>query len=163
MVQLSTGANSKQNYQTPPDFMDAVKQRFGPIAFDLAADETNKQAERFYSIDDDSLSQDWVSLSWELPQYSVIWLNPPFKNIPLWAKKCAESGPRLAPDRVLLLLTPASVGSNWFRDHVVSVGHSLLLNGRITFVGETHPFPKDCQLAVYSRECNTGISIWKWR
>lgn len=39
---------SKQDYQTPDDFMVAIRRRFGLIVHDLAADNQNTQATSFY-------------------------------------------------------------------------------------------------------------------
>lgn len=46
---VTTGAESKQDYQTPGEFMAAVVQRFGPISFDLAAHAGNKQHARYFA------------------------------------------------------------------------------------------------------------------
>jgi hypothetical protein len=37
-----------------------------------------------------------------------------------------------------------------------------LLNGRITFVGETMPYPKDCCLLVYGPDVAPGYDVWSW-
>ncbi len=48
MVAVSSGPGSRQNYQTPADFMRAADAKFGPITFDLAAEPHNKQHDRYY-------------------------------------------------------------------------------------------------------------------
>lgn len=151
---------SKQNYSTPRNFLDAVERRFGKIVFDLAADMTNRKAHSFYSINDNSLVQPWHKLG------GLLWLNPPFTNIGLWAEKCAfeaKLGAKIA------FLTPASVGSNWFRDHVHNKAYVLALNGRLMFDGATDPYPKDCMLSVYgfvapgfTLEPVKGFDVWTW-
>jgi phage N-6-adenine-methyltransferase len=162
--------NSKQDYQTPPEFLAAVSRLFGKIDFDLAATVENSVAgERFYSIEDDSLSRDWTLLEGNL------WLNPPFARIEPWAKKCRETfpDPTLAPmiefgwkrasiPRKVLLLTPASVGSTWFLKYVNGRAFVIPLSPRLTFVGESHPYPKDCMLSVYG--INPGVfRPWRWK
>jgi hypothetical protein len=56
----------------------------------------------------------------------------------------------------------AGVGSNWWRDHVHDKARVLLLNGRITFVGETHGYPKDCCLLLYGPSVEPGYEVWSW-
>ena len=88
---------SRQDYETPVVFLDAVMQRFDVKAFtaDLAASPSNAKAVRFFTEESDSLKQDWTTLH-EVPSKPVInlWLNPPFGHIEPWAKKCAESNIR---------------------------------------------------------------------
>jgi len=165
MVRLSTGAGSKQNYQTPKNFINAAVNKFGRIAFDLAADESNAQAKDFYTEADDSLKQDWVRLTYQSGYgQSVLWLNPPYDKIHLWAAKCADFGRNVIKSNTkLLLLVPASVGSDWFTHHVFGKSTVYLLNGRLTFVGEKQPFPRDCILAVYGANVDRTIYSWDWR
>lgn len=147
---------SKQDYRTPPLFLDAVRRRFGITAFsiDLAADEANTVAPLFYSEADDALKQPWrtADRNWA-------WCNPPFANIAPWVEKAYRSTRSGA--RVLMLL-PAGVGANWWRDWVDGKAFVLFLNGRITFVGETMPYPKDCVLLVYGPDVAPGTQVWSW-
>lgn len=149
---------SKQDYETPPEFINAVKARLGVVDFewDLAASEQNSKAlHSYFSEEDDSLLQDWnrlITCAW--PQFGWAWLNPPFGHIEPWAKKCAESGIKVA------FLVPAGVGANWFRDWVDGKALVLLLNGRISFDGIA-PYPKDCILALYG--VTPGYEVWDWR
>lgn len=146
---------SKQDYGTPPEFIEAVEDRFGTITFDLSASKSNAVADRFFDIEADSLVQDWTKLD------GVLWLNPPFARIDPWAKKCAASrSPKC--DRTILMLTPASVGSNWFASHVHGVASVLALSPRITFVGETAGYPKDLILSVFGGGHAPGFSQWRW-
>lgn len=143
---------SKQDIATPQVFISAIEARFGEIAFDLAASPKNTKCDVFFSENDNSLAQDWSSLSGNL------WLNPPFGNIEPWAKKCAE---RKNDPRWTLLLVPAAVGANWFQQHVVPNAHVIELNDRITFVGSRTGYPKDLVLCVFGFGM-TGRSWWHW-
>ncbi len=145
---FNTG-KSKQDYGTPWEFVDAVEARFGPIAFDLAASADNARYPKYYTESDDSLSVNWHHLR------GMLWLNPPYKRIGPWAKKCAiesAKGARIA------MLVPASVGSNWFADHVFN--KALLLRPRMSFDGK-HSYPKDLLLACYGEP--VGLELWKWK
>ena len=151
---MKTGASlnrggSKQNYGTPPEFIEAVVKRFGPLNVDLAAEAGNAICEHYFTKEDDSLAQDWNL------QIGRLWLNPPYENIGKWAKKCLDSR------KQILMLIPASVGSNYFRDYIFGHCEVYFLNGRITFNGCTQPYPKDCMLCVYGGSIKT--EIWKWK
>lgn len=46
---VTSGEDSKQDYGTQRELLDAVEQRFGPIAFDLAAHRANKKHARYFA------------------------------------------------------------------------------------------------------------------
>lgn len=145
--------------QTPDDFIRAVKSMLGikKFAVDLAASDDNAQARNYWTKEEDSLQRAWYL--W-LDTGDWAWLNPPYDRIELWVKKCVEeaacSGVRIA------VLVPASTGSNWWAKWVDGHADIRLLNGRITFVGHDHPYPKDLALLLYGTGY-AGYSVWRWR
>jgi DNA (cytosine-5)-methyltransferase 1 len=142
---------SKQDYGTPPVFLDAVRRKFGPLVCDLAARADNAKCYLFIPPEVDSLAQDWNAIEHEVDGY--FWLNPPFANIAPWAKK--------ARGLPVLMLVPASVGSRWFAEHVYPFARVYALTPRLTFEGCTQPYPKDCILCDFSAE--PGFEVWDWR
>jgi hypothetical protein len=66
--------------------------------------------------------------------------------------------------RQIVVLVPASVGSNWWKEHVHREAWVLFLNRRITFEGHTAGYPKDLALIVYGPDkAGCGYDIWDWR
>jgi len=154
---MNTGASfnratSRQDYETPTSLILAVENRFGKIGFDLAASTHNAKAKKFFSVADDSLSQDWSALN-----PSLLWLNPPFANIAPWAEKCWRSSQQGCR---ILFLVPGSVGANWFGKFVLSKSHIMALSPRLQFVGAKDPYPKDCILCGFGFP--TAFEFWRW-
>lgn len=147
---------SKQDYGTPPEFITAVERRFGAIVCDLAASHANTKAARFYDEATNSLAQPWAKND----PIGTLWLNPPFSDIATWAEKCAaECSGR---NGLILFLTPASVGANWFENHVHRKALVLALSPRLTFEGTSDPYPKDLMLSVFG--CGLcGFDTWRWK
>lgn len=144
---------SRQDYGTPLDFIAAAERLIGArFQVDLAASPGNAKAPGFFTAEQDSLSQPWHQLQ------GWLWLNPPYANIGAWAAKCAAES---ALGAKIAFLVPASVGANWYRDHVHGKAYVLALNGRLTFEGETQPFPKDCILALFG--VAPGFEVWSWQ
>lgn len=148
---------SKQDYGTPPAFLEAVKRRFGIAAFaiDLAASQENAVAPLFYTEAQNALVQPWRTKSRELA-----WLNPPFADLAPWVEKAwteSRTAARIA------MLVPAGVGANWWRDWVHQKAFVLLLNGRLKFVGELDYYPKDCCLLIYGPDVAAGYEMWSWQ
>lgn len=145
---------SKQDYATPKDFLAAIYERFGLIRWDLAASDANHVAPDWFTQADNSLCRNWASDT----AGQLCFLNPPFNHIEPWAAKCryeAEHGAKI------LFLTPASVGSVWFANHVHRHAFVLNLTPRLSFDGVA-PYPKDCILSVYWAGVN-GYDVWKWK
>jgi phage N-6-adenine-methyltransferase len=151
-------ATSEQTVCTPLEFIAAVERRFGLITCDLAATRENAVHPNFLGPGS-KYSEDALSVSWQGPAGPVLWLNPPYSRCADFAKKAAEEGAKGA--RVHMLV-PASVGSNWFADHVHGKALVLALRPRLTFVGHRWPFPKDLLLCVYGPFVVPGFGLWKW-
>lgn len=157
MKKKKTGASlargkSNQEVETPEEFIAAVEARFGPLSWDLAASKHNTKHPNFFSKKEDSFTKQWHKIRGNL------WLNPEFDPIGPWVEKCAKEA---ALGAKILCLTPASVGSNWFRDFVFGKALVLSLNDRITFVGQKDPYPKDCILSAYG--FGVGFALWQWK
>jgi phage N-6-adenine-methyltransferase len=154
---------SKQDYQTPPEFIRAVEKKFGKLVCDLAANEKTTQCQIWYGPDNRpglDTAMDSLTMQWH-KQQGNLWLNPPFDKISPWAMKCASESKLGAR---ILFLVPASVGSNWFADFVHDKAHIFFLNGRLQFVGAKDPYPKDCILAAFGfPKLSPGYSVWRWK
>lgn len=149
---------SRQDYGTPPDFLHAVRHRLGIDRFsiDLAATKANAVCPIYYSLEEgnDSLSPQcpWTGNGWA-------WLNPPFAKIGPWVEKAtmeARLGAHVA------VLVPASFAGWWFK-WVEPYAYVNFLGNRITFVGETTAYPKDCALLLYTPWAMTGNEVWRWK
>jgi hypothetical protein len=171
MARISSGTNSKQNYQTPKALITACEKRFGPITVDLAACSYNKVCDRYIGppeegvvtlenvkdlIATDSLTYPWAGLT---KLYGgVLWLNPPFNDIPTWAEQCeieAEEGANI------LFLIPYGT-TKGFMKHVVGKADLYMLIGRLAFIpGES--FPKDCVICHYHKNSGDNLYFWDWK
>ena len=155
---------SKQDYATPPEFILAVKLYFAVtrFSFDLAARPENSKGTFHFCEEENSLVQTWPRAVKRKP--IDLWLNPPFANIDAWASKCREWWATAALGSRLFLLTPASIGSKWFHEHVNTYASVYALRGRLCF-DRTGPYPKDCMLSVYRAKAPPKMSliVWDWR
>jgi phage N-6-adenine-methyltransferase len=147
--------NSRQDWGTPPEFIEAVEKRFGRIGLDLAATQDNRVCPVFCGpggFPEDSLKLNWNECSGNL------WLNPPFDSIAKFSgKMCNECRDRRG---FSLLLVPASVDANWFR-RCEENGFVLILEDRLKFVGSADPYPKGLALIVFGFGL-VGRGRWHW-
>ena len=147
---------SRQDYGTPLDLLAAVRERLviDDFVCDLAASVDNTVCPVYISEEQDSLVSDWPRTNggW-------CWLNPPYKNIEPWVAKAVASTTHCQT----AMLVPASVGSNWWNRYVDGFAYQLFLNPRLTFVGQTDAYPKDCALLLYTNALLTGNQVWRWK
>ena len=157
MVPVQKPGKSKQTYGTPPELLRAIERDFHVTrwACDLACDASNKICEMGYGsgspFGTDSFQADWT-LAGDL------WLNPPFADIEPWVRKCATT---VRVGRIFQL-APASVGSNWYASLVHGRAHVIAVSPRITFQGESSPYPKDIVILLWSA-VRGGFSCWRWK
>jgi hypothetical protein len=111
----------------------------------------------------DAFKQDWAPLSKIYPAPyggpGLLWLNCEFSDISPWAARCALE---MRAGASIVLLTPAMVGANWNRDHILGLADVYDLSGRISFDGK-NPYPKDCQLAHFHTNATGLRALWDWR
>lgn len=214
---VTSGEDSKQDYETPDDLMASVEKRFGQVKFDLAAHRGNKKHARYFAPEvliesfdpakmnvelfvesmvakganlekvqnamkslegrkglvnvknDDTeayalnaLKQDWALLSMKFKDGDapgLLWLNCEFGDVRTWAEKCQAEGKRGAN---IVLLTPAMVGSNWYRDLIAGVSDVYHMNGRVSFDGR-NVYPKDTMLSHFHGKSSGRVHVWKWK
>ena len=136
-----------------------VHKRFGKLDVDLAASAENAKAPVFVTKEEDSLSVGWA----ERWPSGNLWLNPEFADIAPWAAKCREETCHRPWRRYgfIFLLTPASIGSEWYATHVHGSAYTMGLSPRLTFEGTSDPYPKDLMLSIYGYGL-IGFGAWRW-
>lgn len=146
---------TRQTYQTPPEFLDAVRRLIGIDRFDLdvCAEPHTAASGQYYTKEQDGLNPNnpWSRYGWN-------WCNPPFSNIKPWVKRAYEERGGTA------MLVPASIDSAWWEQFVHNKADVIPLHGRVTFVGCAHPFPKPLVLLLYRSYAAPGYRApWHWK
>jgi len=106
------------------------------FTLDAAATAENTLCERFYTIEDDGLAQDWTG--------ETVWVNPPYSRQGPWCEKAAT-----ASDAIVVMLLRVATGVKWWNEWVVPFAEVHYLYPRITFGGAATAAPFDSAIAVY--------------
>lgn len=124
-----TGENE---WYTPPDYVEAARRVLGRIDLDPASSEKAQKtikARRYYSADDDGLSQEWRG---------SVWLNPPYAQ-PLIHQFAEKAVAEVNAGRVTeaIVLTHNYTDTAWF--HLLESACSAICftRGRIRFVSSS--------------------------
>ena len=115
-------------WATPQAFFDTLDKEFG-FDLDACALSENAKCARYYTQEEDGLSQEWIG---------TVWCNPPYgRQIGKWVKKAAES------KATTVMLLPARTDTKWFHDYIYGKAEIRFVRGRLKFGGSknTAPFP----------------------
>ena len=118
------------DWATPPETFRALDAEFG-FTLDVCASHENAKCPRYFTIEEDGLSQPWEG---------VVWMNPPYgKAIKAWMRKAFEESRRGA---TVVCLVPARTDTAWWHDYAAK-GEVRFLRGRLKFGGAVNsaPFP----------------------
>jgi len=124
--------SSSDEWETPQEFFDAVNAVFH-FDLDVCATKANAKCKRYFTKDEDGLSQLWRG---------TCWMNPPYgREISLWVRKAYESS--LEVGTIVVCLLPARTDTQWWHDYVISHAKSIgFIRGRLKFSGKgPAPFP----------------------
>lgn len=77
-------SSATDEWETPQAFYNALNSEFH-FTMDVCATPENAKCERFYTREQDGLSQDWTG--------ETVFCNPPYgREMPKWIEKCAKHG-----------------------------------------------------------------------
>lgn len=96
---------------TPPELFDPLHERFG-FTVDVAAAPHNAKCDRYYTLEDDGLTQSWAG--------ETVWCNPPYNARDL-AAFTAKAWSEWDSDgsTVIVMLVPANRPEQaWWQNHV---------------------------------------------
>lgn len=157
---------SVQEVATPWPLIRAIERRWGgrKMDFDLCALASNAKAPKFFTPEQDGRSQIWSKIP-SLPKKGArLWCNPPYGNTQPWvlrAARFAQTSRCKVDGAKVLVLVPASVGSNWWAEYVHGRASVLFLRPRIKFVGHKQGYPKDLVIVCYGDK--PGYDLWDGR
>lgn len=119
----NTPMNIRDLWRTPPYCFQYYDKTFN-FKLDAAASDKNHLCENYWTVEDDSLKQEWASVNW---------CNPPFSEIPIWVNKAIREQEK---GNITVMLLPADTSTQWFSDAFSSCAECHLIIGRLSFINE---------------------------
>lgn len=124
-------SSKSQTWNTPKDFFDKLDAEW-KFDLDVACLPESALCSKYFTPDDDGLSQDWTG---------VAWCNPPFNNIKGWAKKAAEEHVKGA---TILMLVPSRTDTQAFQKFLFEFAPVLcFIKSRLKFDNPSLPSWKE--------------------
>ena len=117
-------------WATPVDFFNKYNEKFN-FELDVCATHENAKCAKYFTIEDDGLSNEWVG---------ICWMNPPYgREIIKWMEKAYKSSLNGA---TVVCLVPARTDTKWWHEYAIK-GEVEFIRGRLKFGGSKNsaPFP----------------------
>ena len=125
--------------ETPKKLFDELNMVFH-FTLDPCALPENAKCEKFFTPEDDGLSQNWGG--------HRVFCNPPYgREIADWVKKAYEESEK--PDTLVVMLLPVRTDTAWFHDYVLGNADIHFLRGRLRFGGAKDPAPFPSMLVYF--------------
>ena len=137
-------SSKSEEWATPQDFFEQIDKEFH-FNLDACATAENAKCDKYYTKEQDGLSQEWNG---------IVWCNPPYgRSIGMWVKKTYES------KATVVLLVPARTDTKWFHAYVLGKAEVRFVKGRLKFGGCKNSAPFPSMLVVYRKEIKQGESL----
>ena len=131
-------------WATPQEFFDKLNWRFGPFDLDPCADAVNAKCAKFYTMEDDGLSQSWEGHN--------SFINPPYgRGIDKWIKKAYEES-RKENTKVVMLI-PSRTDTRYWHQYVMKADEIHFVKGRLKFGDSDNAAPFPSAVVVFDG-CN---------
>ena len=132
---MSVHFSSKTDLWATPQFFFDNLNKVWKFDLDVCALPENAKCKRFFSPEEDGLSQEWVG---------SCWMNPPYgRVIGKWVEKAYKESQKEGTTVVSLL--PARTDTRWFHDFIYQKENVTVcfVKGRLKFGGSSNsaPFP----------------------
>ena len=125
-------------WATPQDFFDNLNTEFN-FDIDVCATPENTKCNKFFTEEQDGLSQSWRG---------TCWCNPPYgREIEKWVSKayisCKEYG------ATVVMLLPARTDTKWFHKYIYHQAEIRFVKGRLKFGGAINSAPFPSMIVVF--------------
>ena len=153
-------SSGSEEWGTPLPFFEELDLEFGGFYLDAAASSTNYKVDRYFSKEQDALSQSWGMTPKEKAERSsapgakrgAVWLNPPYSRGVLseFFKKAHEESEKHGIT-VVMLVPPRTSTKYWHR-YAMKAHEIRAIFGRVSFVrsdGYQNAAPADSVLVIF--------------
>lgn len=119
-------------WATPQKFFDELDNEFD-FDLDVAADENNHKCEKYYTMKDDGLTQNWGG--------HRVFCNPPYSEIAKWVEKAFYETKQ--DNTLVVMLLPSRTDTKYFHNYIYGRTEIRFVKGRLKFGDgkNSAPFP----------------------
>ena len=131
-------SHKSDEWATPQDLYDQLDTEFH-FNLDPCSTDENKKCEKYYTKQDDGLTQNWGGCS--------VFVNPPYSEIAKWTEKCYREGCK--DNTVVVLLIPARTDTRYFHNFILNRAEVRFIKGRLKFGDSNNSAPFPSMIVVF--------------
>ena len=126
-------------WETPQWLFDQLNAEFG-FTVDVCATPENAKCERYYTVHDDGLTQDWSN--------EIVYCNPPYgREMSKWIQKAHGEALK---GSVVVMLIPARTDTKAFHEYIYKKMEIRFLKGRLKFGNAKNAAPFPSMIVLFS-------------
>lgn len=140
-------SSASDEWSTPPDFFARMNAEFG-FTLDAAASRANHKCSRYFTAEDDALTQEWNG---------VVWLNPPYSRglQGRFLRKALESARGGA---TVVCLIPARTDTAVWHEIIFPYAEIRFVRGRLRFEGATAGAPFPSAVVIFRPDLKPSVT-----
>lgn len=151
MADISATQTSKsQDWQTPRWLFDLLNKEFN-FDLDVCATDENTLCDRYFTVEENGLEQEW---------WGKCWCNPPYNQANLWVRKAYDQVQKGNCTATLLIGSRTDTRYFW---NYVRYGEIRFLPGRLKFEGGKFSAPFPSLVVVFKKNIQPKVIFWDVR
>jgi len=140
-------SSERHDWATPRPFFAELHREFR-FTLDACAHAGNACLPRYFSPEDDALTQSWAG--------ERVYMNPPFgQELPRFVLKAWREAQDAA--EIVVCLLPARTDTRWWHGQVMKAAEVRFIKGRLTFGEAETPAPFPCAVVVFEKGKTTPV------
>ena len=137
-------------WPTPNALFDDLNKEF-KFDIDVCCSPENAKCEKYFTVDDDGLLQNW---------HGTVWCNPPYGNrIADWVEKAYRES---FNGVTTVMLLPVRTDTRWFHNWVIGKCEIRFIKGRLKFGNATNAAPFPSMLLIFKNVNNGKNTKIEW-
>jgi phage N-6-adenine-methyltransferase len=117
------GSKESDEWGTPQKLFEELNKEFN-FNLDVCASQHNTKCDKYFTLEDDALKQDWKGR---------IFCNPPYSKVKEFLQKAERERGNY---EIICFLTFANTDTNWFHDYCLGKAEIRFIKGRLKFTSE---------------------------
>lgn len=141
-------SSNSDEWATPQLFYDELDKKY-QFVFDLACNKQNVKTKDGFTIEDDSLNQNWALITYET-NGGWLWLNPPYSKCKEFVDKAYFE---MTQGAKIVMLIPSRTDTRWFHKYIYKQSGVEIdfIKGRLKFGTSKNAAPFPSMLVIFNK------------
>ena len=136
--------SEKVDYSTPWSLFSPLKEEFD-LELDVCANHENHKLDKYFTLEDDAMTKDWVG---------NCWMNPPFsRDLNKWVRKLVSDTEKFGGTKVCLI--PVRSNTKWWGE-IIQKAEVRFIIGEVNFNDEPRGLWLPMRILIFGDKAKVG-------